>query len=69
MYIQNAIDGHFCAHTVYVQEHCVESVAQVSGELAHVWWKMAQVSLQMVQVSLQMVQVWFWVGSLRHWGA
>ena len=62
MYIQNAIDGHFCAHTVYVQEHCVESVAQVSGELAHVWWKM-------VQVSLQMVQVWFWVGSLRHWGA
>ena len=62
MYIQNAIDGHFCAHTVYVQEHCVESVAQVSGDLAHVWWKMAQ-------VSLQMVQVWFWVGSLRHWGA
>ena len=42
---------------MYVQEHCVESVAQVSGELAHVWWKMAQ-------VSLQMVQVWFWVGSL-----
>ncbi len=57
MYIQDAIDGHFCAHTVYVQEHCVESVAHVSGDLAHVWWKMAQ-------VSLQMVQVWFWVGSL-----
>ena len=55
MYTQSDLYGRFCVHTVYVQEWCIQSVAQVFGYL--------------VQVSADLAQVRFYVGSLRHWRA